>query len=63
MRPCRPGFEFLRDLLILLDRYAVRYRYPGEAADREEARRAFQAATQVRAFVRRRLGLGEAPSL
>ncbi|WP_416223806.1 hypothetical protein [Thermoflexus sp.] len=41
----------------------MRYRYPGEAADREEARRAFQAATQVRAFVRRRLGLGEAPSL
>ncbi|WP_448595600.1 HEPN domain-containing protein [Thermoflexus hugenholtzii] len=58
-----PGFEFLRDLLILLDRYAVRYRYPGETADREEARRAFHAATQVRAFVRQRLGLPEDPSL
>ena len=58
-----PGFEFLRDLLILLDRYAVRYRYPGETADREEAGRAFHAATQVRSFVRQRLGLPEDPSL
>jgi HEPN domain-containing protein len=57
-----PGFEFLRDLLILLDRYAVRYRYPGETADREEARRAFHAATRVRSFVRQRLGLSEDPS-
>ncbi len=52
-----PEFDALRPDLILLDRYAVRYRYPGEFADRQEARQAYSAAKRVRAFVRRALGL------
>jgi len=55
--PLDTSFELQRDLLILLDRYAVRYRYPGESADKSEARRAFRAVTQVRAFMREKLGI------
>jgi HEPN domain-containing protein len=56
------GIEFLRNPLIRLDRYAVRFRYPGESADKDEARHAFQAITLVRQFMRARLGLvTEAP--
>jgi HEPN domain-containing protein len=55
--PLDASFEFQRDLLVRLDRYAVRYRYPGEMADKHEARLAFQAITAVRAFVREKLDL------
>ena len=53
--PLDASFEFLRDLLILLDGYSVRYRYPGESANKDEAKTAFQAIRQVRAFMRPRL--------
>jgi HEPN domain-containing protein len=60
--PHDEGFEFLRNPLIRLDRYAVRFRYPGESADKDEARRAFQAIKLVRQFMRVQLGLlPEAP--
>ena len=60
--PLDESFEFLRNPLIRLDRYAVRFRYPGESADKDEARRAFQAIKLVRQFMRARLGLvTEAP--
>jgi HEPN domain-containing protein len=52
-----PTFESQRDLLILLDRYAVRYRYPGESADKDEAQRTFQASTAVRQFAREKLNI------
>lgn len=39
--------------------FDVRYRYPGEAADKDEARAAFQDLKVVRAFIRERLGLHE----
>ncbi len=55
--PLDSTFELQRDLLVRLDRYAVRYRYPGESADRPEARAALDGARAVRAFVRNRLGL------
>jgi HEPN domain-containing protein len=55
--PLDAGFEFQRDLLIRLDRYAVRYRYPGELADKTDARLAFQTVKAVRAFVREKLGV------
>jgi HEPN domain-containing protein len=48
-------FELQRDVLVELDRYAVRYRYPGETAEKAEARVAFDAAKAIRAFVRNRL--------
>lgn len=53
------SFELQRDLLVRLDRYAVRYRYPGESADKDEARAAFRAVKAIRAFVREKLGLTE----
>jgi HEPN domain-containing protein len=40
-----------------LTKYAVEYRYPGFRADRRQSRRALAVAEQVRAEVRRRLGL------
>jgi len=51
---CLPYDESLalqRDLLIVLDRYAVLYRYPGESADRDEARRVYQAISAFRDFM------------
>jgi len=53
--PLDASFEFLRDLLILLDGYSVRYRYPGESANKDEAKTAFQTIRQVRAFMRPKL--------
>ena len=53
--PLDASFELQRDLLIRLERYAVRYRYPGESADQDEARSAFNAARTVRKFIRQRL--------
>ncbi len=55
--PLEPAFEFQRDVLVQLDRYAVRYRYPGETAEKAEARVALDASKTVRAFVRNRLNL------
>ena len=49
------SFESQRHLLVLLDRYAVRYRYPGESADKAEAQQAFKTVTAVRKFVREKL--------
>ena len=52
-----PGFASLRNALVLLDSYAVRYRYPGDSADKAEARQALRAAAGVQAFVRQKLGI------
>lgn len=51
------AFDVLRKPLVLLDRYAVRYRYPGESADRDEARAAIQAVRIIRVLVRAKLGM------
>lgn len=53
--PLDSGFAFQRDLLLQLERYAVRYRYPGESADRDEARMTLRTVAKVRAFVRAKL--------
>lgn len=52
-------FELQRDRLDTLTDYAVQFRYPGESADREEARRAYKTVTEVRAFMRAKLCLNE----
>lgn len=52
-------FETYRNRLILLDRYAVRFRYPGDAADRDEARDAYRTARVLRRLLRTKLGLGD----
>ena len=47
----------IRPDLVRLDRYAVRFRYPGETANKEEAKAAYQSAVAVRQHIRARLGL------
>jgi len=50
------SYEFLRADLETLENYSVRFRYPGEFAEKEEAKAAYQAAKVVREFVRQKLG-------
>jgi HEPN domain-containing protein len=54
-----PDFEMQRNQLIVLDRYAVRYRYPGDAADKDEARDAYRTARELRATFRAKLVLDD----
>ncbi|MCE9645779.1 MAG: HEPN domain-containing protein [Chloroflexi bacterium] len=51
------SFEMLRADLVAMERYAVRGRYPGEVAEKEDARSAYAAVGTVRKFVRQKLGL------
>jgi HEPN domain-containing protein len=51
------GFEPWRDSLDRLDRYAVEFRYPGEMAERADARQAISIVRSFRAFARSRLGI------
>ncbi|NTU64056.1 MAG: HEPN domain-containing protein [Chloroflexi bacterium] len=55
--PLDESLELQRELLVQLERYAVRYRYPGESADKDEARAALQATKGVRTIIQQRLGL------
>ncbi len=57
--PVSPEFEFVRDLLLLLNDYAVSFRYPGESATKDEARAAVKTLRTVRAFVRAKLRLSD----
>jgi len=50
-------YELLLPDLTLLDAYAVQYRYPGNAANRLEARSAYQSARVIREMIRSKLGL------
>ncbi|MCX6360602.1 MAG: HEPN domain-containing protein [Armatimonadetes bacterium] len=54
-----PGFVVVRTQLAGLTDYAVRYRYPGDSADRDEARQALLMCKQVRMVARGLLGLPE----
>ena len=49
--------DLQRPNLLLLDRYSVRFRYPGDWADKDEARQAYRAARDFRQFMRIKLGL------
>ncbi len=48
-------FHMIRPDLVLLDRFGVHFRYPGERADRTDARSAFRSARVVREFVQTKL--------
>jgi len=52
-----PIIDLQRPTLLLLDRYSVRFRYPGDWADKDEARQAYRAARDFRLFMRIKLGL------
>jgi len=51
------SFEMLRVDLVTMERYAVRGHYPGETAEKEDARSAYAAIGIVRKFIRQKLGL------
>lgn len=51
------SYEFLKSDLEVLEDYAVRFRYPGDLAEKGEAQAAYAAAGTVRKFVRQKLGL------
>jgi HEPN domain-containing protein len=55
--PLDASLDLQWDLLIHLDRYAVRYRYPGASAEKEEAKKAVHIAKQVRTVLRQKLNL------
>ena len=52
-----PTIDLQRPNLDLLDDYSVRFRYPGDWADKDEARQAYRAARDFRQFMRIKLGL------
>lgn len=52
-----PVYLMLQPDLNLLEGYAVQYRYPGQAAEKLDARNALLAARRVRGFIRTKLRL------
>jgi HEPN domain-containing protein len=50
-------FELLKADLEVLEDFSVRFRYPGDNAEKEDARSAYMAAEAVRSFSRQKLGL------
>jgi len=50
------SYEFLKANLEVLENHAVRFRYPGIFAEKDEAQSAYAAAGTVRTFVRQKLG-------
>lgn len=51
------SYEFLKADLNTLEDYAVRFRYPGDVAEKDQAQSAYQAMKVVRQFVRQKLGV------
>lgn len=51
------SYELLRADLETLEDYSVRFRYPGEFAEKDEAQAAYKAAKVTREFIRQKLGL------
>jgi len=51
------SYEFLKVDLEVLEEYAVRFRYPGHIAEKDEAQAAYAAAGVVREFSRQKLGM------
>jgi HEPN domain-containing protein len=55
--PVEPTWDTLRPYLLALTVYAINFRYPGDAADKEEAREAVRLCRRVRLRIRRDMGL------
>ncbi len=51
------SYEFLKADLEVLEDYSVRFRYPGDVAEKDEAQSAYAAAGTVRTFIRQKLGV------
>ena len=52
-----PTFSILEPELRGLDSYAVRTRYPGQNADKDEAKTALKISKGIRLFIRKKLSL------
>jgi HEPN domain-containing protein len=50
-----PEYLLLQPDLNVLEGYAVQYRYPGQSAEKSDARTALSSAKQVRGFIRSKL--------
>lgn len=50
-------YLMLQPDLMGLEGYAIMFRYPGQSADRAEAKAAFKAAEMISTFVKAKLGL------
>jgi len=50
--PLDSNLELLRDLLVMLNRFAISFRYPGEEANKPQAKKALEALTIVRQSIR-----------
>lgn len=51
------SYEFLKADLEVLEDYSVKFRYPGDFAEKDQAQAAYAAVGVVRTFVRQKLGL------
>jgi HEPN domain-containing protein len=51
------SFEFLRSDLVIMERFSVHVRYPGEIAEKEDAQATYAAAGAVRTFIKQKLGM------
>ena len=54
-----PLLEALEAEFRILNDYAVEYRYPGETADKETAKKTFNICKHLRAIIRQGLGLAD----
>jgi HEPN domain-containing protein len=52
-----PSYQMVQSDLNIMEGFAVQFRYPGQSADKSEAKTALKAARVVRTFFRTRLGL------
>ena len=52
-----PSYQMFQSDLNIMEGYAVQFRYPGQSADKLEAKTALKAARVVRAIFRIKLGL------
>jgi hypothetical protein len=50
------SYEFLKADLEVLEDYAVRFRYPGDLAEKDQAQAAYASAGIVREFIKQKLG-------
>jgi len=53
-----PTFQMIRVDLNTLEGYAIQFRYPGQSAEKAEAKMAYQTASAARSFIRNLLRLG-----
>lgn len=54
-----PELEFQNEPLAYLSQFAVTFRYPGESASREQAKRAVKIMKELRAILRTELGFAK----